>query len=159
MRHLQRRIDAMEHATWEIVINDPQLNPKLAQLMSVTGIAKKTGPRLLAELASLPDDMSGPQWVAHAGLDPKPHESGTSTNKPRRISKAGNHYLREVLFFPALVASQKDKHVKAFYQKLLAKGKKPMQAITAIMRKLLLAIWGMFKSNTNWVGEKFYKIT
>jgi transposase len=158
MRHLQRRIETMENAAWEIVNNDPELNPRIQQLMTVTGIAKKTGPRLLAELASLPDDMSGPQWVAHAGLDPKPHESGTSTNKPRRISKAGNRYMREVLFFPALVASQKDKHVKAFYQKLLSKGKKPMQAIVAIMRKLLLAIWGMFKSNTNWDGEKFFKI-
>ncbi len=67
--------------------------------MSVAGIAEKTGPRLLTELASLPRDMSGPQWVAYAGLDPRPYESGTSTNKPRRISKAGNRYIREVLFF------------------------------------------------------------
>lgn len=158
MRHLQRRIDVMEQAAWDIVANDPVLKPRLDQLMSITGIAHKTGPRILAELASLPGDMSGPQWVAHAGLDPRPHESGTSTSKPRRISKAGNRYLREVLFFPALVASQKDKHVKAFYKKLISKGKKPMQAITAIMRKLLLAIWGMFKSDTLWDGEKFFKI-
>jgi transposase len=102
--------------------------------------------------------MSGSQWVAYAGLDPRPYESGTSTNKPRRITKAGNRYLREALYFPALVASQKDKHVRAFYQHLLSKGKKPMQAIVAIMRKLVLAIWGMFKNNEKWNGEKFYKI-
>lgn len=158
MRHLQRRIDTMEQAAWEIVSHDPLLKPKLDLLISITGIAKKTGPRILAELAVLPDDMIGPQWVAHAGLDPRPNESGTSTKKPRRISKAGNRYIREALFFPALVACQKDKHVKAFYEKLLAKGKKPMQAIVAIMRKLLLAIWGMFKSGTTWDGAKFYKI-
>ena len=68
MRHLQRRIDTMEQAAIDIVKHDPQLNPRLEQLVSVTGIAMKTGPRLLAELASLPGDMSGPQWVAHAGL-------------------------------------------------------------------------------------------
>lgn len=158
MRHLQRRIDTMAQASLDIVKHDPELAPKLEQLISVTGIAEKTGPRLLAELASLPSDMSGPQWVAHAGLDPRPYESGTSTNRPRRITKAGNRYIREVLFFPALVASQRDKHVKAFYEKLLKKGKKPMQAIVAIMRKLLLAIWGMFKHNSNWQGEKFFKI-
>ncbi len=33
-----------------------------------------------------------------------------------------------------------------------------MQVIVAIMRKLLLAIWGMFKNNSNWDGEKFFKI-
>lgn len=159
MRHLQRRIDTMAKVASDIVKQDPELNPRLEQLMTVTGIAEKTGPRLLAEIAGLPADMSGKQWVAHAGLDPRPYESGSSTNKPRRMSKAGNRYLREVLFYPALVASRRDKHVKAFYEKLLSKGKKPMQAIVAIMRKLLLAIWGMFKHNTSWDGEKFFKIT
>ncbi len=158
MRHLQRRIDTMEQAALSIVEQDPELNPKLEQLMSVTGIAAKIGSRLLAELASLPEDMTGPQSVAHAGLDPRPYESGSSTKKPRRISKAGNRYIREALYFPALVASHKDKHVKAFYQKLINKGKKPMQAIVAVMRKLLLAIWGMFKNNSKWDGEMFYKI-
>ncbi|MCP4282808.1 MAG: IS110 family transposase [Alteromonas sp.] len=159
MRHIERRIDVMENAALTLIEHDPELNQKLEQLTSITGIAKKVGPRLLAELASLPDDMKGPQWVAHAGLDPRPHESGSSTNKPRRVSKAGNRYIREALYFPALVASRRDPHVKAFYEKLLNKGKKPMQAIVAIMRKLLLAIWGMYKHQSKWDGEKFYKMT
>lgn len=107
---------------------------------SVTGIASKTGARLFAELAALPNDMKAPQWVAHSGLDPRSHESGSSTQKLRRISKAGNHYLRDALDYPALVASRRDKHIKALYEKLIAKGKKPMQALVAIMHKLLLAI-------------------
>jgi len=158
MRHLQRRIDTMQHAALDIINHDPMLDGRLTQLTSVKGIADKTGPRILAELAGLPEDMLGPQWVAHAGLDPKPHESGSSTNKPRHISKAGNRYLREAMYFPALVASRTDKNVKAFYEKLISKGKKPLQAIVAIMRKLLLAIWGMFKHGTMWDGEKFFKI-
>ncbi|TDJ28306.1 MAG: IS110 family transposase [Gammaproteobacteria bacterium] len=89
--------------------------------------------------------MTGRQWVAHAGLDPRAYESGTSAHKPRRISKAGNRFLRDALFFPALVASRNDPHVKAYYDKLIARGKKPMQVIVAIMRKLLLAIWGMLQ--------------
>jgi len=159
MRHIQRRIEAMEQAALEIVQHEPELNQRLKQLLSITGIANKTGPRILAELAGLPDDMLAAQWVAHAGLDPRPHESGKTTNKPRRISKAGNRYLRDALYFPALVASRNDPNVKAFYEKLVNQGKKPMQAIVAIMRKLLLAIWGMFKHDTTWEGEKFYKMT
>lgn len=158
MRHLERRITLLEHSVLELIEAMPELSEKLTLLTSTTGIARKTGPRILAELATLPADMTGPQWVAHAGLDPRPYESGTSTNKPRRITKAGNRYLRDALFFPALVASQKDPHVKAFYEKLLNRGKKPLQAIIAIMRKLLLAIWGMLKNNEKWDGNKFYKI-
>lgn len=96
--------------------------------------------------------------LAHAGLDPRPRESGTSLYKPRRISKAGNRYLREALYMPALVAIQYDPNVKGFYDKLVAAGKKPMQAIVAVMRKLLLAIWGMLKNDQDWNGEKFYRL-
>lgn len=159
MRHLERRIAHLEHAALDLIESLPELAEKLHLLSSTTGIARKTGPRILAELLTLPEDMTGSQWVAHAGLDPRPYESGTSTKKPRRITKAGNRYLRDALYFPALVASQKDPNVKAFYEMLINRGKKPMQALVAIMRKLLLAIWGMFKNNEPWEGEKFYRLT
>ncbi|MCA9233649.1 MAG: IS110 family transposase, partial [Planctomycetales bacterium] len=90
--------------------------------------------------------------------DPRAHESGSSTHKPRRISKAGNRYLRDALYFPALVACRYDPNVKAYYDKLIERGKKPKQVLVAVMRKLLLAIWGMFKSNQPWNGQKFYQI-
>jgi len=159
MRHLQRRIAHLEQASLDLIESIPELNEQLTLITTTTGIAKKTGPRILIELATLPQDMTGAQWVAHAGLDPRPYESGVSTNKPRRITKAGNRYLRDALFFPALVASQKDVHVKAYYQHLIARGKKPMQAIVAIMRKLLLAVWGMLKNQEPWDGNKFYRLT
>ncbi len=158
MRHIQRRIDTLEAEAVNLAESTPDLDQRFKLLISINGIGKKTAIRILAELASLPPDMLAKQWVAYVGLDPRPYESGTSTNKPRRVTKAGNRYLREALFFPALVASQKDKHVSAYYKKMLNNGKKPMQAIVAIMRKLLLAIWGMFKHNCEWDGKKFYKI-
>lgn len=158
MRHLKRRIAHLEKAALDLIQSVPELAARFALLTSATGIADKTAPRLLAELSTLPDDMTGPQWVAHAGLDPRPYESGTSTNKPRRITKNGNRYLRDALFFPAMVATQHDPQVKAYYQHLIARGKKPMQAIVAVMRKLLLAIWGMFKNNKPWDGRKFYRM-
>ena len=158
MRHIQRRIDTIEAEAINLIESVPELHELFKLLISINGIGKKTAIRILAELASLPSDMLAKQWVAYAGLDPRPYESGTSTNKPRRVTKSGNRYLREALYFPALVASQKDKHVSAYYKKMLNNGKKPMQAIVAIMRKLLLAIWGMFKNKCEWDGNKFYKI-
>ena len=159
INHLKRRIAHLEDTAVALVESVPHLQDKLRLLTSATGIATKTGPRILAELMALPEDMRAEQWVAHAGLDPKAHESGTSTNKPRRISKAGNRYLRDALFFPAMVASRHDPNVKAYYKKLIERGKKPKQALVAVMRKLLLAIWGMFRNNQPWNGEKFYRMT
>jgi hypothetical protein len=46
---------------------------------------------------------------------------------------------------PALVAIVRQPHLLAFYEHLLARGKTKMQALVAALRKLLHAIYGMFK--------------
>jgi transposase len=66
-----------------------------------------------------------------------------------------NRYLRAALYMPALVAIQHEPNVKAFYNKLVAAGKKPMQAVVAVMRKLLHVIWGMLKHDQDFDGNKF----
>lgn len=158
IRHLERRIKALEAMGFELIQLDPSLATQYAHLVSVRGIATASAIRLLGELLVLPDGLKAPQWVAHAGLDPRPYDSGTSTHKPRRISKTGNTHLRAVLYMPALVAIQREPQVRAFYNKLLSAGKKPMQAVVAVMRKLLLAIWGMLKNNQDFDGSRFYSL-
>lgn len=158
MRHLERRIKLLEEAGLDLIASVPDLKRKFELMVSVKGIGAPSAMRILAELMILPSDMKAAQWVAHAGLDPRPYESGTSIAKPRRISKAGNKYLRAALFMPALVAIKLEPHVKAFYEKLVAAGKKPIQAVVAVMRKLLHAIWGMIIHDQDFIGDKFYVI-
>ena len=158
IHHLERRIERLHRSGLRLVRGTPALAGKLAHLVSTKGIGETSAMRLLAELLVLPDDLAAPQWVAHAGLDPRPYESGSSVNRPRRITKVGNRHLRAALYMPALVAIQHEPNVKAFYDKLLAAGKKPMQAIVAVMRKLLHAIWGMLKHDADFDGNKFFKI-
>ena len=105
------------------------------------------------QVSRLAPDMTARQWVAHAGLDPRHHDSGTSIHKPARISRAGNRYLRAALFMPALVATQHDPNIRAFYQKLVDRGKTKMQAIVAVMRKLLHALHGMLHTDSDFVEK------
>lgn len=158
IRHLERRIERMHDSGLQLVRSVPALATKLAHLVSTKGIGEASAMRLLAELLVLPGDLAAPQWVAHAGLDPRPYESGTSVHRPRRITKVGNRYLRAALYMPALVAIQHEPNVKAFYNKLVAAGKKPMQAVVAVMRKLLHAIWGMLKHDQDFDGNKFFRL-
>ena len=123
----------------------------------MTGIAAVSAVQILAELMFLPKDMKAKQWVAYVGLDPVPHESG-KTVKDRRISKKGNKYLRSAFYMPALVAIRYSPNVKAFYEKLLSRGKEKLQAIVAVMRKLLVAIWGMFKNQQDFDQERLFEI-
>lgn len=158
IRHLKRRTQVIEQHLVKLISEVEFLQQRMDQLISVTGIAEKSGARLLAELVSLPSDMTSKEWVAYAGLDPRPCESRSLT-KPRRISKQGNRYLRDALYMPALVAIRYDEHVRAYKEHLVQAGKKPKQAITAVMRKLLVAIWGMFKNEECWDSTKFYKMS
>jgi transposase len=155
---LEGRIDRLRKQALLVIDQSPELAKAFGHLTSVKGIADAAGIQLLAELGSLPKDMTTRQWVAHAGLDPRQHQSGTSVHKPARISKTGNAHLRRALFLPAMVASRWEPNVKAFYEKLLAKGKTKMQALVAVMRKLLHAIHGMLEHDQDFDGEKFFAV-
>jgi transposase len=156
--HLQHSVATLIEEAVTIIQANPVLRSRFHHLQSVKGIATVSAIHLLAELALLPADMTARQWVAHAGIDPRPYESGSSVNKPGRISRTGNRRLRAALYLPAMVASHWDPNARAFYEKLLAKGKKPMQAIIAVMRKLLHAIHGMLRYDADFDGEKFFAI-
>ena len=153
---LEERIEKLQAAALRLVANDAGLASQLRLLRSIPGIATTSGIQLLSELCVLPADMTAKQWVAHAGLDPRRHQSGSSIDKAVRISKAGNRYVRRALYMPALVALHRDPHVGAFYDHLLERGKARMQAVVAVMRKLLHAAWGMFRSGSTWQGKCFY---
>jgi hypothetical protein len=57
---------------------------------------------------------------------------------------------------PALSAARHDEHIKGYYRHLIeARGKK-IQAICAVMRKLLHAIHGMLKAREPFDGRRFY---
>jgi len=156
IRHLTRRIKELVRQAMKLVSSSSRLRRAYGHLTSVRGIAQKSTVLLLGELATLPSDMSVRQWIAHAGLDPKKHESGTSVKGPERISKIGNARIRRALYMPAHSAIRHEPRVRAFYEKLLRKGKPKMVAIVAVMRKLLHAIYGMLKHGQDFDGEKFY---
>ena len=156
IRHFERRIAQLSEQAVAVIRQHHYLREAFDHLLSVRGIATASATQILAELTVLPSDMTVRQWVAHAGLDPRPFKSGTSVNKPARVSKAGNKYLRAALYMPALVAIQHEPNVRAFYEKLIAGGKKPMQANVAVMRKLLHSIYGMLHTHADFDGEKFF---
>jgi transposase len=156
LRHLARRIELLSAQALALIGQHTELQTAFDLLVSVPGIAAHSAVQLLPELLVLPEAMTVRQWVAHAGLDPRAHQSGTSVDKPARISKMGNAHIRRALFMPALVAVQRNPHVRAFFDKLVARGKTPLQAYVAVMRKLLHAIYGMLTTRTEFVAAKFH---
>ncbi|HMB91354.1 MAG TPA: IS110 family transposase [Rhodothermales bacterium] len=158
IRHLERRMTRMEDEALTVIERHADLEEACSHLRSVSGIAERSAIKLLGEILTMPEGLSVREWVAFAGLDVRHHDSGRSVHKPGRISKEGNVRLRRALYMPAQVAIQHEPNVRAFYDKLRAKGKKPMVAIVAVMRKLLHAIYGMLKHGQDFDGQKFYRL-
>lgn len=145
---LDRRIERLKQAALEQIAQSETLSAHLRHMQSATGLGEASAVAVLAELCTLPPDLKAAQVSRHAGLDVRLTQSGTSVNRPGRLSKAGNTYLRAALFMPALVAVQHDPRAKAFYEALVARGKKKIQALCAVMRKYLTGLWACMKSQT-----------
>jgi len=125
-------------------------------LRTVPGVGETSALQLLGELVLVPANADVRQWVAYAGLDPREYSSGSSLKKRTRISKVGNRHVRRVLYMPALTAAHDSPVFGAYYQHLLAAGKCKMVALIAVMRKLLHAVFGMFKHNAAFDETQVY---
>jgi transposase len=153
---LKQRIVRLRGEAQALVRSDEAMQKRFQLLICIPGIAAISALQLLGELAPLSPQMTVRQWVAHSGLDPAHQVSGTSVHKPSRISRAGNRHLRHALYMPALVAVRRDPHLKAFYETLPNRHKAKLQALIAVARKLLHAIYGILRTQTPYDGNKLF---
>lgn len=155
LAQIEKRIADLTAAAVEAVTADPELAPVLKALDAVKGIGPASAIALLGELLLLPTDMTCREVVAHAGLDPRPIETGGPDMQKRRISRIGNSNLRGALWMPTLVAVVHEPSVRAHYEHLLARGKPKMVALVAVARKFLQAFWRMLNSGTAFDPARF----
>lgn len=124
----------------------PDLKSKRDLLDTIPGVGEATIAQLLTEFSDTSRFTSAKAAAAFTGITPKQYQSGTSVRGKTRISKTGHAQLRKALFMPALVAIRYNPIVKAFAQRLAAKGKSKMAIICAAIRKLIHIAYGVLKS-------------
>lgn len=120
-------------------------------LQSVPGIGTVVSRTLLAALPEL-GQLSNKQIAALVGLAPFTQQSGRWRGYSRIC--AGRANVRAVLYMAALTAIRHNRVIRAFYQRLLAAGKKKKVAITASMRKLLTILNSIIKHQTSWSEQQ-----
>ena len=123
----------------------PGLKDDLALLQSIPAVGPQVGSNMLSVMHSH-DFGSAEQLAAYLGLVPVERQSGSSVLGRARLSKAGPARIRAVLYMAAIVAMRYNPHVKAVYDRLLARGKSKMSALGAAMRKLVHLCFGVIKT-------------
>ena len=153
IRFLQKELAELQRAINQHIDNDPELRRIWTLLHSIPGVGERVADHMTALLAAR-QFQTAEQLAAYLGVVPVEWQSGSSVHGRPRMSKAGPAHLRQLLYMPAVVAKSCNPHVRALYDRLLAKGKPKMSALGAAMRKLAHLCFGVVHSgkpyDQNW---------
>jgi transposase len=134
---LKRQMAAIDARIAGLIAQDQSLKEKAQKLTAIAGVGPRTAVLLLAQIPEL-GTLNRAQAAALAGLAPFNRDSGTLRGK--RTIFGGRRALRCGLYMAALVAARHNLILRNFYQRLRSNGKPHKVALTAVMRKLLLAL-------------------
>lgn len=115
-------------------------------LTTIDGIGDGTAARLIAELGDITKFKSANAVAAYVGAVPGLKLSGKRDGNRASLARMGHAPLRAKLWMPVLTAVRKNPWLKAFYDRLIARGKLPKVALTAALRKLLHAVYSVAKN-------------
>lgn len=150
LERVEEQIDELRREIDNHIEASRQLARDRELLETIPGIGRTTATLVMAEVGATSRFESARQVAAYAGLTPSHHVSGTSIERPPRLSKVGNARLRKALYFPALTALRCNAAIRAFGTRLAERGKARMVIVAAAMRKLLHICYGALKN-----GEPF----
>jgi len=143
LRLLDRQIEACDQAILELIAADAALSHKAERLDAIAGVGSVVAATVLAEMPEL-GQITNEAAAALAGLAPYNRDSGDHSGA-RHIS-GGRVAVRGALYMATMCAIRHDRILKAFYLRLRAAGKKPLVALTACMRKLIVLMNRLLKN-------------
>jgi transposase len=133
VRHLEQRTAAVEARIRAAVA---QSNTSLVQLF---GVGPVLAARFLGEVGDVGRFPSKHHFAAHTGSAPLEASSGQVVR--HRLSRAGDRKLNHALHMTAMVQVRRPSAGQAYYQRKLAEGKSPKEALRCLKRRLSDAVY------------------
>jgi transposase len=153
LKSLATEIARLEAAISAKVKATPDFAERAEIIESVPGFAETTSANLIAgmpELGQVSDEIA----AALIGLAPYDDDSGK--RRGERHIKGGRRWVRNAIYMPCLgAATQNNPVLKAFYQRLIARGKEPKVALVACMRKLIIILNTMIARRQKWDPSRY----
>lgn len=144
---LDERLAATERQLEAAVEESPMWRAEEELLCSVPGIGPTTARVLLAHLPEL-GEANRQEIAKLVGVAPLNQDSGR--RRGERATWGGRPMVRSALYMAALAAVRHNRRLRAFYERLLGRGKAKKVALVACMRKLLVWLNAIVKTETPW---------
>ena len=144
---LKKELNELDKNINDFIKSSPIYKEKVQILKSTPGCGPILASSLIAFMPEL-GKLNRKKIALLAGLAPLNNDSGKFKGK-RRI-RGGRENIRSVLYMPTMTAIRFNPAIKEFYERLLSKGKPKKVAITACMRKLLVTLNAMCRTNAEW---------
>jgi transposase len=149
LKLINSQIESIEEEMHDLISKNKVLQNKIEFMMSIPGISFISAATVIGETLGFASIINAKQLTSYAGYDVVLRESGNFKGKTR-ISKKGNSHIRAVLHMPSMTCVRCNPTLKQFYNRLKPKKAKPLVAIIAVQRKLLILMY------TLWKNEEFY---
>jgi len=149
LKLLQSQIVSIEEEMRDLISKDDVLKKKLSFLESIPGISFISAATVIGETLGFESISSAKQLTSYAGYDVVLRESGNFKGKTR-ISKKGNSHIRAALHMPSMTCVRCNPTLKTFYIRLKPKKAKPLVALIAVQRKLLILMFTLWKNEENY---------
>ncbi len=147
---LSNSLKELDKEIGDFVEGSPIWKEKDALLQSVPGVGPITSATMLGMLPEL-GQLNRQQIAALVGVAPMNKDSGRKQGK-RRVY-GGRADVRSVLYMAAMAAKKYNPVIRKFYERLIQQGKEKKVALTACMRKLLVILNAMMRTNRSWRSE------
>ncbi|SDN13608.1 IS110 family RNA-guided transposase [Kriegella aquimaris] len=149
LKLLNTQIAAVEEEMRILISKNEVLKRKLDYLISIPGVSFISAATVIGETLGFESIVNAKQLVSYAGYDVVLRESGNFKGKTR-ISKKGNSHIRAVLHMPSMTCVRCNPTLKQFYNRLKPNKAKPLVALVAVQRKLLILMYTLWKNEENY---------
>lgn len=146
LKRLQRLEQAMTRRIAQLCLQAGR-QADVARCQAIEGVGPITA-AALANTYTRGAFRSSDAFIAFMGLDVRVRDSGTHKGK-RRLTKQGDPELRRLLHNAAMAACRSPRW-QPFYQRYLARGLKPTQALVILARKLARVAFALMKNQSDY---------
>jgi transposase len=153
LKNIALEVAKLEAAIAAMIKATPHFAELAGIIESVPGLAKGTAAGLIAAMPELGQASNN---AAAALLGAAPYDNDSGKHRGDRHIQGGRRKVRNLFYMACLGAATRHNPVlKAFYTRLIAKGKPKKVALVACMRKLIVILNVMIARGEKWDASKY----